>query len=292
MYSLGQRRETGVTLEAVRHHSRLGSLYSGIINFNMWTYNQAVVFASFPAVVMAKSCSLLSVIVVAVFCTKVKDSKLKLTHSKLLIGVLATIGIVMFNMFKKQEEGSVDKPLSLFSLGNMFLIMSLIGDGFLPDYQAQLKSEFKPSSMTMYAVINRYTCTISLLLILITNRTPVILDFLLNYEGFAMDLLKFSTLNAVGQLFIYRMIKEFRQHIPAFVIAFRKCLTVMINIFWFNHSINTPQLLGIGFVFVAVFWEVYSNYKAKSQSQEKSAEPQKPEENENLVGTKNIDDTN
>lgn len=68
----------------------------------MFTYNQAVILASFPAVVMAKSCSLLSVIIVGVFFSRVKDSKLKLTHKKLVIGLLATFGIIMFNFFKRQ----------------------------------------------------------------------------------------------------------------------------------------------------------------------------------------------
>lgn len=67
----------------------------------MFTYNQAVVYASFPAVVMAKSCSLLSVILVGVFFSRVKDSKLKLTHDNLIIGLVATVGIVLFNLFKQ-----------------------------------------------------------------------------------------------------------------------------------------------------------------------------------------------
>jgi hypothetical protein len=66
----------------------------------MFTYNQAVIYASFPAVVMAKSCSLLSVIIIGVFFSRVKDSKLKLTHKKLAIGIVATIGIILFNFFK------------------------------------------------------------------------------------------------------------------------------------------------------------------------------------------------
>ncbi len=227
----------------------------------MFTYNQAVVFASFPAVVMAKSCSLLSVIIVGVFFSRVKDSKLKLTSKKLAIGLIATAGIILFNFFKRQEKSAVDHPITLFSLGNLFLIISLIGDGFLPDFQAQLKSDFKPSTIEMYCLINRYTFLISLTLSMLSNSALTILDFLINYEDFASDVLKFSILNAVGQLFIYRMVKEFRQHIPAFVIAFRKCLTVIVNILWFNHTLNKEQLIGICLVFVAVGWEVYSNYK-------------------------------
>jgi hypothetical protein len=68
----------------------------------MFTYNQAVIYASFPAVVMAKSCSLLSVIIIGVFFSRVKDSKLKLTNKKLAIGIVATFGIILFNFFKQQ----------------------------------------------------------------------------------------------------------------------------------------------------------------------------------------------
>ena len=77
------------------------AVIASIINVNMFTYNQAVVYASFPAVVMAKSCSLLSVILVGVFFSRVKDSKLKLTHDNLIIGLVATVGIVLFNLFKQ-----------------------------------------------------------------------------------------------------------------------------------------------------------------------------------------------
>lgn len=75
---------------------------SGIVNLNLFTFNQAVIRASFPAVVMAKSCSLLSVILVGVFCSRVKDSKLKLTQKKLIIGLVATVGIIFFNMSKQK----------------------------------------------------------------------------------------------------------------------------------------------------------------------------------------------
>jgi len=144
---------------------------------------------------------------VGVFFSRVKDSKLKLTHKKLLIGLVATFGIILFNFFKKQEKDAADQPLSLFSIGNLYLIISLIGDGFLPDFQAELKSEYKPSTMEMYCQINKLTCLVAYILATVTFRIPVILDFLWNYENFAKDLFTLSILNAVGQLFIYRMIK-------------------------------------------------------------------------------------
>jgi hypothetical protein len=103
----------------------------------MWTYNKAVITASFPAVVMVKSCSLLSVILVGIFCSRVKDKELKLGKSKVWIGGVVTIGIVLFNYFKV-AEGGVDKPLTLASC--LLLLVSLLGDGILPDLQAEIKS--------------------------------------------------------------------------------------------------------------------------------------------------------
>lgn len=93
------------------------------------------------------------------------------------------------------------------SLGTLFLLISLVGDGFLPDIQAQIKSEYKPSVMDMYYNINRYTAIIGLVVALLTNRLPYIIQALFEYEDFAQDVAALAVLNAVGQLFIYRMIK-------------------------------------------------------------------------------------
>ena len=76
-----------------------------------------------------------------------------------------------------------------------------------------------------------------------------------------MDLLIFSVLSAVGQLVIYKMIKLFKQHIVPFVIATRKCVTVVVNIVHFGHTINIKQVLGMGLVFVAIIIEVFLNMK-------------------------------
>lgn len=240
-------------------------IVGSIVNVNMWTYNKAIMLASFPAIVMAKSCSLLSVIIVGVFCSGVRDSKLKLTPSKLLIGVVATIGIIVFNFFQPSSSSSTNKPLTLISLGNLFLIISLIGDGFLPDFQAQLKSNYKPSSIEMYTKVNRVSFLIALAFVILTGKIFSIWEMIWYFQGFAWDLFMLGFLNAIGQLFVYRMIKEYRQHIPAFTIALRKCLTVIINILWYNHSVNGIQLLGITLVFLAVFSEVVSNYLANKK---------------------------
>ena len=102
----------------------------------MWTYNKAIQAASFPAVVMVKSCSMLSVILVALFCSRVQGNSLRLPMNKLWIGVLVSLGIFLFNYFKGDDGGN-NKAISYLS--SLLLMISLIGDGLLPDFQAEIK---------------------------------------------------------------------------------------------------------------------------------------------------------
>ena len=56
----------------------------------------AVNFTTFPVVVMVESSSILPVIFVAVFCSRVADQKLKLGPRKFITATLIVIGILVF----------------------------------------------------------------------------------------------------------------------------------------------------------------------------------------------------
>jgi solute carrier family 35 (UDP-galactose transporter), member B1 len=258
---LFMRKYQGV--EPVAIPVKNAALCSLVININMWTYNKAIQAASFPAVVMVKSCSMLSVIIVALFCSRVKEKELKLPLSKLWVGVIVSLGIFLFNFFKDIEGGSSNQPISYLS--SALLLISLMGDGLLPDLQAEIKSKFKPGVMDMYCEINKYTCFISISYAAITWQLPALVAFISTHEGLLSDIAIFSVLSAVGQLVIYRMIKLFKQHIVPFVIATRKCVTVVVNIVHFGHSINVKQLAGMVLVFAAILMEVVMNRREKKE---------------------------
>ena len=86
---------------------------------------------------MVKSCSLLSVILVGVLCSRVKDKKLKLPPKKIIIAIIVSLGIILFRLFDPEINMKDDKSSAL--LGYCFLFVSLIADGFLPDFQAEIK---------------------------------------------------------------------------------------------------------------------------------------------------------
>lgn len=109
---------------------------ASIINISALTTLVAVYVTNFPIVMMIKSCNVVSVVLVGVCCSGVRDVTLKLGPKKILIAVLTTIGILLYNF--GGDSKSQNKATSLIGIG--LLIVSLISDGFLPDFQAIIKS--------------------------------------------------------------------------------------------------------------------------------------------------------
>ena len=63
------------------------------------TYTYAIYLTNYPVVMMFKSCNILSVILVGVLCSRVADKRLKLGPKKIAVGVMVTLGIVIFKFF-------------------------------------------------------------------------------------------------------------------------------------------------------------------------------------------------
>ena len=54
-----------------------------------------------------------------------------------------------------------------------------------------------------------------------------------------MKTLAFSMLAVIGQMFIYRLIKQFKQHVVPFVVTSRKIATILISIFFVGHNYSS-----------------------------------------------------
>lgn len=72
---------------------------------------------------------------------------------------------------------------------------------------------------------------------------------------FSVDLIVMSLVSGLGQFFVYRMIKQFKQHFVPFTISSRKILTATISIIFYGHKSNWVQIMGIAIVLFTVFVE-------------------------------------
>jgi drug/metabolite transporter (DMT)-like permease len=76
-----------------------------------------------------------------------------------------------------------------------------------------------------------------------------------------------GVLSTFGQMFVYRMIKQFKQHFPPFVITTRKIFTVGLSILYYHHETNLFQLIGLFLVFALVTYEFVSELVDEKQKE-------------------------
>ena len=54
---------------------------------------------SYPLIIMSKSCSRSSVILVGLFCSRAGSKELKLSPQKIIVALIVAVGIIMFRAF-------------------------------------------------------------------------------------------------------------------------------------------------------------------------------------------------
>ena len=124
----------------------------------------------------------------------------------------------------------------------------------------------------MMADLNKWAGIISLLFVIGSLEIMTFPVFLYQHPRFTFDLVFSSILAGFGQFFVYRMIKQFKQHFVPFTISSRKILTVVISIFFYHHKTNVIQLLGVVIVLSAVGYEFLSEITKKEPAKRREVE--------------------
>lgn len=109
--------------------------------------------------------------------------------------------------------------------------------------------------------INKWVAIVSLISMFASNTAISAFIYTFYHPMFAIHLLGMSLLSCLGQFFVYRMIKQFKQHIVPFVITTRKIFTIFISIFYYSHETTSIQLVGVLIVFMTVIYEFASELK-------------------------------
>ena len=113
----------------------------------------------------------------------------------------------------------------------------------------------------MLIKINKWCAVFSLIYLVLINQVKEFILFCVDHPNFVRDLVLLSLVAFVGQLFIYRMIKEFKQHIVPFVCTTRKIITVGLSLVYFKHETSFGQITAILVVFTATLYEFIDSIK-------------------------------
>ena len=104
----------------------------------------------------------------------------------------------------------------------------------------------------MMGALNKWASILTLGLMIPTLEVYTFPIFLFQHPRSIVDLIVSSILAGFGQFFVYRMIKQFKQHFVPFTISSRKILTVVLSIIFYHHETNFVQILGVLIVLSAV----------------------------------------
>ena len=83
------------------------------------------------------------------------------------------------------------------------------------------------------------------------------LEFVKNYPDCIFDMLLLGGLQVLGQISIYFVITNFKQHVFPLISTTRKIITVLMSIFVYNHTLKELQWAAIGIVFFGMFYEIW-----------------------------------
>lgn len=89
------------------------------------------------------------------------------------------------------------------------------------------------------------------------------------------ELLLASVLQVIGQICIYYVVANFKQHVFPMISTTRKIITVIASIFYFGHYINNLQWLAIAIVFLGMFYELYEELAHQKHKDEIKQEGKK-----------------
>ena len=139
----------------------------------------------------------------------------------------------------------------------MFVITSMVADAFFCDSQAYIKATYKPSVNHMFTAVNLCAFIFSLGYSLVTGYLFTGVKFLIQHPSCLPYLLGVCLLQVTGQVSIYYIIANFKQHVFPLISTTRKIFTIACSIMLFNHKLSGYQWIAICIIFVGMSFEVY-----------------------------------
>ena len=237
----------------------------------------ALEYISFPLVVLVKSSKPVPVMLVGIFLYHKSYPWYKYVSVLLLCG-----GIALFSFFSKSSSSSSsssshhETDLWTQCLGILLVGLNVFLDGYTNNQQDYIFEKYHSTSLQMMKSVNLWQLLYLLFYLFVGY-------FLWGQESelwkssqlfhhcpqLQFDIFLFCLCAAIGQLFIFAVMKEFGSLMWVTLSITRKLFTILISIVIFNHQISSFQWLGIISVFLGMSLEVVMNYYQKGSQEKK-----------------------
>lgn len=244
---------------------KLDFWYGTHFTMAMYFSNYALQYVSYPTQALAKACKPLPVFFSGFF-VKGKNYHILDYFS---IGFILT-GIYLYN-YLKSKSGGEDAPIGL-----VFLVLSLLCNGFSGYYGDQLKNEYEPTNweyMRSCNLVGVVVLGVHCLLILLTGHYELnYIEYFQRYPGQLTLVLTYGILSAFGQIFIFRTMQLFGALPLAIITCIRKFSTFFMSLIIFAHPITFREIGCVALVIFGVCIDMYVRYFVVKKPPKKEAD--------------------
>ena len=249
-------------------------------------------YISYPLMVLAKSSKPVPVMVVG----RVMYRQVYQWYKYLSIGLLCT-GLFVFTFMKrssKTETNSLLNQGTIYSLyGVVLIFINLFLDGYTNNQQDFIFSHHAATSTQMMKYTNCWQCIYQVIYlgagyILQSSEGEAAKAYhmIVHCPLLKYDILMFCVCASIGQVILFKLMKEFGSLVWVTVSITRQLFTIVLSVVIFGHKINTYQWLGVALVFVGLAVDVFYNqyYKKVKKSDDSSPPATKPTTSGRHVG--------
>ena len=205
--------------------------------------NMALQHVNYPTQVIAKSCKPIPVMILGVLYAG-KSYPLR----KYFFILMIVTGVALF-VWKEGKSSSRDGD---HFLGYVLLLASLAMDGLTGGIQDRMRSEGPVRFATLMYNTNLWASVMLGSAVLATGELSSFFLFVKRFPLVMQEIIWFSVLSALGQLFIYLTVADFGPLPCSIVTTSRKFFTVLASIIYFGNPASTRQFLGTVFVFAGL----------------------------------------
>jgi UDP-galactose transporter B1 len=217
----------------------------------------ALKYIIYPLQVVIKSCKAVPVMVGEICFANAKPSLAK------TVGVLLlSIGVGLFTFssesssHKLREESSEGMTVVLY--GAMLAIAALLCDAIYGPYQNKIVAKYKAaSSWVLMFNMNLYEFAIAVGVDLATSdELQQTWAFLQRHPlEFGSRLVLMCASMAIGNVFIYKIQREFGALSVTKTTTVRKLVSLVVSILWFGHSLSLLHYIAMTLVFATPLFE-------------------------------------
>lgn len=128
-------------------------------------------------------------------------------------------------------------------------MVSIVSDAFFSDSQAYSKVTFSPTANHLFTAANMFAFLFVFVNAILTGELVPSIRYLVTHPTVIVDVFGVCILQLIGQICIYLVVANFKQHIYPLISTVRKIFTILLSILVFGHPMTIHQWFAMVLVF-------------------------------------------